>query len=243
MPDFRATSQNLLRALKGLPARVRSVKLPQVRGRGLVRGVIIGLGLVVLVAVSVLAGRFTGQEQPAAAEPAEADTPAAEGQEALPDIGEHEHGQDDRNPYLVVPEDIEPWSDSATYTDPDGNAFTIHVELEAPSTDGMGMCSVGPSATKFNRTVVLSIRNDGEATATGPKLYVDARRIAFPHADGLGCSTSYPSDVDGEYEPGSAKTFRGLLVTEPADQDVVLVLGSEKEELLRIPATAFADAA
>jgi hypothetical protein len=216
--------------------------------RTIVRGAIIGLGLVALVAVSVLAGRLTSQQEPASAQDsaaAEATPAAGDDVDALlnNDPTAHDHGGGGENPYLVKPDEpIEPWSETVTYTDPDGNTFTVLVELEEPNTAGMGMCSMGPMAGEYNRTVVLSVRNDGDKPATGPHIGVTEKRIGFPHADGMGCSWVYPSGVDGEYAPGDAKTFRGLLKTEPVDQDAVLVVRQDKKELLRIPANAFADA-
>lgn len=238
--------------------------------RSIIRGAVIGFGLVALVGVSVLAGHLSSQEPSTAQQPAAAQSTRPQVELA----GGHGHGQDGENPWLVQPEEpIEPWSESTTYTDPDGNRFTILAKIEAPTTAGMGMCSMGQMAAAYSRTLVLSVRNDSGKTVAGPRIGVADERVAFPHSDAMGCSWVAPEGIQDEYAPSDVRTFRGLVRLEPKDQDVLLVtrpdVKTEKylpangeftneqfdaaaakaaaaaeaatEEVLRIPAAAVAD--
>lgn len=211
--------------------------------RKLIRGAVIGVGLVALVGVSVLAGRLSSQEPAAAAKQqptaAEQATPGADA------AGGHDHGgEDGENPWLVQPEEpVEPWSKQAKYTDEAGNPFTVLAEIVTPTTAGMGMCSMGQMASEYSRTVVLSVRNDSGKAVPGPRIGIADERVGFPHSDAMGCSWANPQGVSDDYAPDEVRTFRGLVKLEPKDQDVVLVTRPEVNTEKFLPADGeFTDA-
>lgn len=205
--------------------------------RTIIRGAVIGTGLVALVGISVLAGRLSTQQPAEARQP----QPAAASQTPGPGGDHGGHGTGGENPWLQKPDKpVKPWSKSATHTDADGNRFTVHVKIEAPTTAGMGMCSAGTYAAMYSRTIVLSVRNDGAKPVNGPKLSVEGERIGFPYGK-YGCSWTYPPDVEASYPPGDVKTFRGLVKTDPKDQDVTFVVRPEIDAEGFLPEGDFTD--
>lgn len=207
--------------------------------RTIIRGAVLGAGLITLVGVSVLAGRLSAREPAEAPQPRTAAATQTPGQ-AAGGHGEHDAGGE--NPWLQKPDEaVKPWTKSATYTDAAGNRFTVHVKIETPTTAGMGMCSLGPNASWYSRTIVLSVRNDGAKAANGPRISVEGERVGFPHGK-YGCSWTYPPDIDGEYPPGDVKTFRGLVKTDPKDQDVAFVVRPDIDAEKFLPKGEFTEA-
>lgn len=207
--------------------------------RTIIRGAVLGAGLITLVGVSVLAGRLSAREPAEAPRPQSAAATQTPGQATG---GHDDHDAGGENPWLQKPDNpVKPWSKSATYTDAAGNRFTVHVKIETPTTAGMGMCSMGPNAALYSRTIVLSVRNDGTKAVTGPQISVEDDRVGFPHGK-YGCSWTYPPDIDASYPPGDVKTFRGLVKTDPKDQDVALVVRPDISTEKYLPKGDFTEA-
>jgi hypothetical protein len=187
-------------------------------GRGLRRTPARGLGVATaaLLAASLLGGCDSGNDRPAAAAPAEA--------------------QSQQAPLRTMRVE-------KRYTDDDGNRFTIELAIGPLAKDADDVCAQLAPPDAYSHSMKITVKSDAAKTkkARVPRLAVKDNAITFTSRDSSGpaCNTVISTTNKTVLRGDKSKQFDALISRRSReDGDVVMTVwpnGKPQKELFRIP--------